>query len=261
MTDFVRRPMHATVTRVRDLSAHLRRVTLTGDQVDRFEYLAPDHLVRIFLPRDGVLELPDSEQWWPALQAIPEQRRPFCRNYTVRRIDHERRELDIDFVLHGDGGPASAWALTVAPGDRIGVLSDGADYAPPADTTWQLLVADETGLPAITAALEALPAGMPAIALLEVDSPADEIPVRVPEGATLTWLHRAGTAPGTSDVVLRTAKELDLPDGTPYAFVAGESGMVTTVRRHLCRDRGVDKDRVYFCGYWKLATSLMETSS
>ncbi|MBL7259881.1 siderophore-interacting protein [Paractinoplanes lichenicola] len=236
-------------------------MTLTGDELDRFEYLAPDHLVRIFLPRDGVLELPDSEQWWPALQAIPEERRPFCRNYTVRRIDHARKELDIDFVLHGDGGPASAWALKVAAGDRIGVLSDSADYDPPADTTWQLLIADETGLPAITATLEALPPGMPAIALLEVDSSADEIPVRVPEGSTLTWLHRRGDAPGMSDVVIRTVKDLDLPAGTPYAFVAGESGMVTTVRRHLVKERGLDKERVYFCGYWKLAASLMETST
>ncbi|MBU2668965.1 siderophore-interacting protein [Actinoplanes bogorensis] len=257
MSDFVRRPTAATVTGVRDLTGHLRRVTLSGDHLDRFEYLAPDHLVRIFLPRDGELHLPESEKWWPALQAIPEPRRPHCRNYTIRRIDHGKRELDIDFVLHGDGGPASAWANRVAVGDRIGVLSDGADYDPPADTTWQLLIADETGMPAVTSALEALPAGMPAIAFIEVDNPNDHIPVRVPDGSTLTWLHRAGQPAGTSKVVLHAVQKLHFPEGIPYAFIAGESGMVTSLRRHLVRTRGVDKKRVYFCGYWKASGSLM----
>ncbi|MEU6078393.1 siderophore-interacting protein [Micromonospora sp. NPDC047074] len=250
----IRRPMLAEVVANRPLTPHLRRITLTGAEIDRFGYDGPDHLVRIFLaPAPGAeLHLPDSAQWWPALKAMPEELRPVVRNYTVRRLDVARREMDIDFVLHGDGGPASAWALTAAPGDRIGVFSDGASYAPPADTDWQLLVGDETALPAITAVLEALPAHTRAIALIEVGSAEDEIEVRTPAGATLTWLHRGDTPAGGSDVVIRALRELALPAGTPYAFVAGESAMVTTVRRHLCTERGIAKERVYFGGYWKL---------
>ncbi|MEH1163902.1 siderophore-interacting protein [Micromonospora sp. CPCC 205539] len=249
----IKRPMFAEVVANRPLTPHLRRITLTGEELDRFAYEGPDQLARIFLaPAPGAeLHLPHSEQWWPAVQAMPDEVRPIVRNYTVRRLDAARRELDIDFVLHGDGGPASAWAYTAAPGDRIGVLSDGAEYAPPVDTDWQLLVGDETAMPAITAAVEALPPDARAIVLLEVGSAEHEIEVRTPVGVTLTWLHRDGAPAGGSDVVIRTLRELALPAGTPYAFVAGESTMVTTVRRHLCTDRGIAKDRVYFCGYWK----------
>lgn len=252
--EVIRRPMLAEVVANRPLTPHLRRITLTGAEIDRFGYDGPDHLARIFLAPtpDADLHLPDSAQWWPALQAMPAERRPVVRNYTVRRLDAGRRELDIDFVLHGDGGPASAWALRAAPGDRIGVLSDGAAYAPPADTDWQLFVGDETAVPAITAAVEALPPQARAIALIEVGSAEHEIEVRTPPGVTLTWLHRGGAPAGGSDVVIRTLRDLALPAGTPYAFVAGESAMVTTVRRHLCAERGIAKERVYFGGYWKV---------
>ncbi|MEH1098899.1 siderophore-interacting protein [Micromonospora sp. CPCC 205561] len=251
----IRRPMLAEVVATRHLSPHLRRITLTAAEIDHFGYDGPDHLVRIFLAPapDAELHLPDSAQWWPAVQAMPAEKRPVVRNYTVRRLDVERRELDIDFVLHGDCGPASAWALRAAPGDRIGVFSDRAWYAPPADTEWQLLVGDETAIPAITAAVEAMAPDARAIALIEVDSAEHEIDVRAPAGVTLTWLHRGGTPAGRGDVVIRALRELAFPAGTPYAFVIGESAMVTTVRRHLCVERGVAKERVYFGGYWKTA--------
>ncbi|WP_433392222.1 siderophore-interacting protein [Micromonospora sp. KLBMP9576] len=249
----IRRPMLAEVVANRPLTPHLRRITLTGAEIDRFGYDGPDHLARIFLAPapDAGLHLPDSAQWWPALQAMPEEQRPVVRNYTVRRLDTERRELDIDFVLHGDGGPGSAWARNAAPGHRIGLLSDGAAYAPPADTDWQLLVGDETAMPAITAAVEAMPPWTRAIALLEVGSAQHRIEVDTPAGVTLTWLHRDDAPAGGSATMIRTLRELALPPGTPYAFVAGESTMVTTVRRHLCTERGFPRERVYFGGYWK----------
>ncbi|MEV6345846.1 siderophore-interacting protein [Actinoplanes sp. NPDC051851] len=250
----IRRPLPAEVVAVRALTPHLARITLTGPGLEDFGYDGPDHLVRIFLPpRPGAaLLLPEgADGWYPAVQAMEPEVRPVVRNYTVRELRPEKAEMDIDFVLHGDDGPASAWARKATPGDRIGVLSDGAEYAPPAGTDWQLLVGDETALPAIAAALEALPPDVPAIALIEVTGPDCEIPIDAPSGTTLHWLHRGDTEPGAGDLTLRTVRDLDLPPGTPYAFLAGESAMVTTVRRHLCTDRGFAKDRVYFCGYWR----------
>ncbi|MFC0531309.1 siderophore-interacting protein [Phytohabitans kaempferiae] len=250
----IRRPMVATVVAVRSLSPHMVRITLAGPELDRFGYDGPDHLARVFFAPEpgGELHLPDVDDWWPAVQAMPVERRPVVRNYTVRGLDADRREMDIDFVLHGDEGPASRWAGAARPGDRIGVLSDGAEYAPPADTRWQLLVGDETALPALAAIVEALPPGTPAVALLEVGEAADEIEIMVPAGVRLTWLHRGAVPAGRSDVVLRALRDTTFPAGPPYAFVAGESGMVTAVRRHLVGERGMAKERVYFCGYWRV---------
>jgi NADPH-dependent ferric siderophore reductase len=48
----------------------------------------------------------------------------------------------------------------------------------------------------------------------------------------------------------------ELPAGRPYAWLAGESSAVTGLRRHLVRERGVDKKDVYFSGYWLLGGAI-----
>ena len=45
------------------------------------------------------------------------------------------------------------------PGDPVALWGPRTAYAPPAGTDWYLLVADETGLPAVAAILESLPEG------------------------------------------------------------------------------------------------------
>jgi NADPH-dependent ferric siderophore reductase len=36
-----------------------------------------------------------------------------------------------------------------------------------------------------------------------------------------------------------------------YAWLAGESTIITALRRYLVRERGVDRWGVVFMGYWK----------
>ncbi|GAB3440175.1 siderophore-interacting protein [Actinophytocola sediminis] len=239
-------PVLVTVVATAPLTERMVRVTVASDELADFAHDGPDQLVRVFLPTgESPPVLPVTADWWPELCAIPESTRPALRNYTVRRFDRERCELDIDFVLHGhgaDSGPGAAFAASAAPGDKIGVLSDGADYAPPADTEWQLIIGDEAALPAVAAIIEQLTC--PAVVLVEVADRTDELPL-----ADVTWLHRGDARRG--EAVLAALRERDLPTGVPYAWVAGESKLATGVRRHLVNDRGFAKDRIYFCGYWR----------
>lgn len=250
-------PMMVTVAGVRRLTPRMARVTVAGDELRGFRYDGPDQLARLFLPNaSGELTLPVTDSWWPEMCAMPEAVRPVLRNYTVRRLDPEAAELDLDFVLHGSGehaGPGSSWAENAQVGDKIGVLSDGADYQPPPDTTWQLLIADESALPAVAAILDQAPTGQHIIALLEVTDETDELPLPTSPDITVRWIHR-GTGPRNKPV-LAALHELDLPEGTPYIWAAGESTLATTTRRHLVKQRGIPKDRIYFCGYWREAPS------
>ncbi len=47
----------------------------------------------------------------------------------------------------------------------------------------------------------------------------------------------------------------DVRDGL-YAWVAGESGVVTGLRRHLVRECGIDRRQVAFMGYWREGVSM-----
>ncbi|HWU11306.1 MAG TPA: siderophore-interacting protein [Streptomyces sp.] len=235
------RPILVTVTGVRRLTPRMVRITLAGDDVGDFHYAGPDHLVRLFLPAGDDLQLPASSDWWTELQAMPADRRPVVRNYTVRHIDHARCRLDIDFALHGDRGPASAWAGTAEPGDRIGILSDGARYAA-GEADWQLLIGDETAMPAIASMLET--ARTPAYTLLEVEDEQDVLDL----ADEVTWLYRSGSR---GSRVVEALRALPFPSGTPYVWVAGEAALASSVRRYLVNERGVEKQQIYFCGYWR----------
>ncbi|TWD82122.1 NADPH-dependent ferric siderophore reductase [Kribbella amoyensis] len=250
--ELVRRPLPARVTAVTRLTRQLVRVTVTAPELNRFDYAGPDHLVRIFLPPapGADLVLPKTDRWWPELQELDPAIRPILRNYTVRAFDPTARRLGIDFVLHGTG-PGSAFAASAQPGDVLGILSDGADYRPPDDTEWQLLVGDETALPAIAAIIEQLRPDERALAFVEVGDRDDELAIPRHPGVRLHWLHRGDTPPGGGDLLLRRLRQTALPTGRAYAWVAGESSLVTSVRRHLVAERGLEKLQIYFCGYWR----------
>ena len=138
-----------TVVRTEELTAHMRRITLSGGDLEGFVSPSHDDHVKLFFPAPG-----DTQPVFPVLGkgANPieyaEGARPIARNYTPRRHDPVKGELEIDFVLHGDG-PASSWAAQAAPGQTLGVGGPRGSMVVPLDFDWYVLVGDQTALPAI----------------------------------------------------------------------------------------------------------------
>ncbi|MFC7342282.1 siderophore-interacting protein [Saccharopolyspora griseoalba] len=240
------------VVRTAELGPSMRRVTLGGEELQGFldQHTGPN--IKVFVPRPGqqrpVLPTLDEETGryrWPEPEV-----RPTMRTYTVRRYDEARGELDVDFVMHGEHGVASSWARRARPGDRLGVMGPGGKTCREAD--WYLLVGDETALPAISSIVEGLPPTARGQVLVEVDSAADHQRVPCPPDLSWTWLHRNGAAPGRSRQLHDAVQGLDVPaDLDVSAWVAGESGVVRGIRRHLRDERGMDARSVLAIGYWK----------
>jgi NADPH-dependent ferric siderophore reductase len=174
------------------------------------------------------------------------------RSYTVRA--QRPGELAVDFALHDGTGPAGRWAAAACPGDRVLALGPtdadnaGVDFRPPEDTDWVLLTGDLTALPAvagITAWLGTQRPELPVRAWIEVPFERDRQELApLSEDADVRWVARGGL-PGA----VQAAQAL--PAGTPYAWLAGEAGCVRTLRRHLITDRGFDRSRITFTGYWR----------
>lgn len=260
--DTTYRFLDARVLRTQRLSPSLLRVVLggdgTGEGLDPVVSGGRDQRLKIFLPRAGQHEpvLPEvlDENWYSGWRALDPEVRAVMRTYTIRDVRAQPAELDIDFALHGDLGPASRWAGAAAPGDRLTLLAPvvpdngGVDFQPPDGTDWVLVCADESALPAVAAILEWLPQGTPVRAWISVADPADRIPLPTKCEAEITWVPRTSSLP---DAVAAAP----FPPGTPYAWLAGESTLVRDTRRHLVGPRAFPRSAVTFTGYWRAGTT------
>jgi NADPH-dependent ferric siderophore reductase len=237
------------VTNVARVTPNIVRVTLGGSELASFVGDGPDQRIKVFLPPPGENEpkLPTyGDDWYAVYRQLPAETRPAMRTYTVRKHYPERNEVDVDFVLHGDLGPASRWAMRAAHGDQVLIWGPYADYEPTPSTSWQLLAGDATALPAIGAILEELPAGTVARVFVEVDSPEDELPLATSGDVTVTWAHRSA-----GESVVDAVRAAALPSGSPYVWMGGEAGLIKALRRHCVNERRYARQDIYFCGYWR----------
>ncbi|MGR7024129.1 siderophore-interacting protein [Geodermatophilus sp. URMC 62] len=241
-----------TVVSVADATPSVRRVVLSGSP-DAVAAAGPT--VNLLVPRVG-----DTAPRWPAVARDGRIVWPSgahgvsLRSYTARRQDPAHGEVEIDFVLHGDG-PAAAWAAAAAPGALLAVAGSGPLGDRPAGTL--LLAGDETALPAISRILAAADPAARGLALVEVAGPREEQPLAAPEGVAVRWLHRGGTPPGGSTLLADAVAALDRPDGEDlFAWVAAESAAVRAVRADLRGRWGLSRAQHHAIGYWRRGRAM-----
>lgn len=279
-----------TLLRREALSPCLTRFSFTGPDMARMTTLAPDQRIKVFFPdaqgRPAAIPVrPDWYAWW---KAQPEAERAPMRTYTIRALRPDAAEVDIDFVLHGETGPASRWAMRAQPGDALQITAPdraftgqggGYEWKPPRDVRDVLLIADETALPALAGILEELaawPAPPTVQAFIETPEAGDRVPLPAWSRLSVNWLHRKGWEDAEPPMVA-AARRARLPQPNAvgqtlpevdvdaeilwdraeahrhgfYAWVAGEAGSVLAIRQHLVKERGLDRRALNLMGYWR----------
>lgn len=260
------RLFRAQVLATRRLGQHHVRVTFGGADLQGMTSGGLDQRVKLLIPLPGQHAPclpPDFE--YRSVRSMPEHIRPKLRTYTLRAHRAASAEADIDFVLHGDTGPGAAFARRAQPGDQVCLYAPDAAYPHTARLTGveyrmdqvrdrALIVGDETALPAIASITEALPADVHAKICIEAPWTADTCWAgETPEFATvanldLTWVQR-GPVPGAA--LLDALRSSELRGHGWYAWIAGEASLVRAARRHLVRERGLQRNAVTFMGYWR----------
>jgi NADPH-dependent ferric siderophore reductase len=217
-----------TLARRTQVSASLVRFTFSGPAVSQMDTYAPDQRVKLFFPEGGgtldpLFEIAKRHEhdWYSAYRALPDAQRPSARTYTIRALRPEKAEVDVEFVLHGDTGPASRWAMQARPGDRLAMTAPianadgpklGYEWKPPQGVRRILIIADETALPAAVGILETLddlPLKPTVEALFEVPRSDDVQPLH--QAAKLRWLAR-DAEPGYQhgELLMRALRDIDL---------------------------------------------------
>ncbi|CAN5264300.1 siderophore-interacting protein [soil metagenome] len=195
-----------------------------------------DHLVRLRVdaPEFGSTGIPD--EWVGVI--VPGQFQ--SRYYTVKQIDGS--SLTFDVVVH-DVGLVTEWARRDVVGDVVTLSEAKGSFAPAVGAEWLMLVGDLTALPAM--ARISASTDLPVKVWAEVP---DDLSGYLPDHVEVTW--SAPPWPGGSDLA-RVVEDIEWPQGPGYFWMAGESGQMRSIRKHLMRERRLPSDAYHVMGYWR----------
>lgn len=232
------------------LTPHMVRITLGGPAFDDFQPKGvTDSYVKLLFAKPELGLTPPFDL--AALrEQLPPEDVPVTRTYTVRRINSDRRTIDVDFVVHGDEGLAGPWAAQAKPGDRIALMGPGGAYDPDATADWHLLVGDESATPAIAATLEALPDDATGVVFLEYGSPDDMIELAKPQGMDVVWVRRGVRDDSTRFLLAGAVSAYPWPAGRVQVFAHGERESMKALRDVFLKERGLSKEQLSLSGYW-----------
>lgn len=245
------------------ITPHFIRITLESDSVAEYAnttigannkiFLAPEGCAKVYLP-----ELDEEKKQWKPMD--PEIK-PYVRTYTHRGIDLEKKEIYIDFVAHGDEGPASKWAIHAPIGAELGVAmgTDASSLYPKAEKYF--LIGDATAIPVLTAILESLPADVEAYLLLEVQSKEDIQELQSDSQFSVEWL--VNPTPGQNSPLVERAKTLIALHEveSKFAYIAAEFTVVKLLRNYLRKEEGWTKEELYAYSYWKFGKAENDSES
>lgn len=279
------------------VSENLVRLTFKGPTLDQFGTTCLDQRIKLaFGSRECVEELVERDDWFAWARSLPEHVRPHLRTYTVKAVRPMLKELDVDFVVHGTEGPASAFAVKAPIGTHIAVVgpvegapgssSEGVAWAP-GSASHILIAGDETAVPAISNIVESLSPEVRGAVFLEVPSSGDIQDFTAPHGVTVNWLPRESHTGATrGDVLYRAVQEWCDHNGLPscdvqtdvdnsydnsvllwdeakqgntdalYTWVAADADTVARLRHEMRKKRGLPRESSSFMGYWRMGVSL-----
>jgi NADPH-dependent ferric siderophore reductase len=243
----------ASVRSVVRVAPPIVRVTVTGPDFADFTSTGPADHVRVFFPDAATGELIAPTPIGPGEDGIVRpDRASIARDFTpLPRAVGGGVEVDLDFFVHPDPGPASSWAESAEAGDELVVLGPRGSRRAPQDIDGLLLICDETSLPSASRWVREVPAGIPAQVIASVGGRGEWVADYIggPPGADVRVHIVAPDASGTS-VLDALASLAPIGDGV-FVWAAGEASSLVPVRRHLRRTVGLSPAQAQFSGYWR----------
>lgn len=226
-------PIQFTVTTTRLISPNMRRITLSGAGIAEYPEHAAGSYVKLVFTQTN-------------------QPKPSLRTYTISHIDYDNQCMDLDFVIHADGGPASVWADKAKPGDIINIGGPGPGKKIALSADWYLLAGDMTAMPAIRNNLKLLADDARGYLVLEIISQEDKAALdiaKIPQGLEVIWVinPQPGEMKKFSDAIL----ELPWIAGQPSVWIAAELEEVLKARSHIKTQPPIEKGNMYISSYWQ----------
>lgn len=279
------------VSRIVDLTPTFRRFALRSIDDVRLADPGFDQRIKVVPPSPASIDaMPTDPEWYARWRAMSEGERPPFRTFTIRGVEHGELLVDVALHGPEGPAARWAGAarlgdelLVLGPNAAHPGPYGGIDFVPPARCGHHLLAGDETAAPAIARILEQLPPEARGTAVVELPDARDAAYLPPHPGFAVHVLARAGRPHGAALVERVTAVAAEHLEAHPgvepepvdidqellwevprnarggaalksaslYAWLAGEAGAITAIRRHLVTELGIDRRAVAFMGYWR----------
>lgn len=227
------------VVRIEDITPHMRRIVLTGEDLIDFPTNQESAHFKAIFPKPGQIK--------PKLGLYPGFKK-WMRSYTIRAFDEYSKELSVDFAVNDHKGLATNWASNAKEGDYLGVAGPGDTKHTNYNAHWHLFVADLTALPATAATLEKLPRNAIGAAFIQIPTEDDKQWIKAPEKIQLNWVINNQL---NKNALLEQVENFDWIDGEPAIFIAAESSQMQAIKKFIKTKPGYTKQQTYASGYWK----------
>jgi NADPH-dependent ferric siderophore reductase len=232
------------------ITPHYIRVVLhmSDEQVELFRNVKIGSNNKIFLPLPGTNQVIFPDEIDTDLNKTSVR-----RTYTTRHIDYLKKEIFIDFIAHGDNGPASHWANQAIAGSNIGMAMKVGNRPLFPNVEYYLLVADSTGIPVISAILEQLPANVEVHAIIEVFNKEDELLLNSKANLSVEWIYN--THPEHSSNLADIVRKRDFPIRNRFLFAATEYATAKDLKIYFRDEQYWQSGEYSITSYWKKGES------
>lgn len=176
--------------------------------------------------------------------------KPPMRDYTPREVDVAARSLTIDFALHPDPGPATAWAIGAKPGDRIDIGGPRGSALVSDQFASYWLIGDEAAIPSIMRRLTEWPEAR-VHALIAVSDASAQPPLPMSASHEVTWIHRPANEAANAGLLVAAWQRWFKPSDDCFVWIAAESGVTRALRNSLLA-MSHPASRVRASGYWTM---------
>ena len=246
----------ATVLRVERVAPPIIRVTVSGPEFEDFTSGGPADHVRVYFPDAVTGELVAPTPVGPGEDGIVRpDRASIARDFTPlpRAVDDGSSkstvELDLDFFVHPDPGPASSWAESARVGDELVIVGPRGSRRAPQDIDGLILICDETSLPSVSRWVREVRPGTPIDVIASVPGPGEWVAEYLgPVPGTRVHVVAPDISGGT---VLGALERLGPVGDGVFVWAAGEATGLVPVRRHLRRTLGLPPAQAQVSGYWR----------
>lgn len=218
------------------LSPHLKRIVLTGDDLQDFPQDKEGlHIKAAFSPDGKPLHEGNKHS------AIK-------RSYTIKEFDSVNKHLVLDFVVNRHQGPATDWAKNAKVGDYLGIAGPGEAKLTHFDASSYLLIGDITSVNAVFGYAKFISPTAHLTAIVTVPTRADIIAMDAGMHLNVNWHIEDETSATLTEfvqgVITDVAKDSEV-------FLGLEASEIRAIKNLLLDELRFERMNIHATGYWK----------